>query len=56
VGVSFSATDTLEHDRSIADLRAQLNPARFAECWAAGQAMGLDDAVADVLGPPHRSL
>jgi predicted ATPase len=56
VGVRFSMADTREQDRTIDELRTQLDTSRFAECWAVGQTMSLDDAVADVLGRSHRSV
>ena len=36
-----------EHD--VSAVRAQLDQATFAAAWAAGQAMTLDDAIAEAL-------
>ncbi|MBC7814975.1 MAG: AAA family ATPase [Burkholderiales bacterium] len=38
-----------EHDRHIADVRAQLDPTIFDTAWLEGRAMSLDQAVASVL-------
>jgi len=38
-----------EHDTCIADIRALLDEAAFAEAWADGRAMRLDEAVAYAL-------
>jgi predicted ATPase/DNA-binding XRE family transcriptional regulator len=50
LGVSFAAADQAEHDRTVADLRARLGEPSFAAAWSAGQAMSLDQAIADALG------
>jgi tetratricopeptide (TPR) repeat protein len=38
------------YDRSVADARARLGDALFETEWAAGQAMGLEQAIAEALG------
>jgi hypothetical protein len=51
VGVSYSVPDTHEHDRTIAELRGRLEAGRFGVAWEAGQAMTLDEAIAEALSP-----
>jgi non-specific serine/threonine protein kinase len=45
-GALIDPSDQPEHDRNIAFVRAQLGEAVFAEAWAEGQEMTLDQAVA----------
>jgi hypothetical protein len=40
------------HERQVAALRAQLDPATFAAAWAEGRAMTLDEAIAYALEEP----
>jgi hypothetical protein len=54
--VHYSDADTRDQDLTIAGLREQLEPGRFAAAWSAGQAMTLDEAIAEVLGRDHRSV
>jgi predicted ATPase/class 3 adenylate cyclase len=56
-GRQLDATDQAEYDRNMAAARIQLDEPTWAFVWAAGQAMSLEQAVADALagagdGPP----
>jgi predicted ATPase len=47
--------DRVEHERTVAVVRAQLDDSTFAAAWAAGQRMPLKQAIAEALGetPPE---
>jgi hypothetical protein len=49
-GDLLSAIDRAEFDRNVATARAKLGEDAFAAAWQAGQAMTLDQAVAEALG------
>jgi len=46
-GMKLEPFEQSEHDQHIAVARAQLDEAAFAAAWAAGQAMSLDQAIAE---------
>ncbi len=45
----FDPADQAEHDRYLAETRAQLDPGTFDEAWSAGRALSLDAAVEEAL-------
>jgi tetratricopeptide (TPR) repeat protein len=47
--LSLGPADRLEHERMVAAVRAQLEEAAFADAWAKGRRMTLDEAVAYAL-------
>ncbi len=49
VGIVVGAVDRAEYDRNLATIRAQLDDATFAAAWAAGQALPLEQAIAEAL-------
>jgi len=49
-GAVLDPVDVAEHERCMASLRAQLDPAAFDAAWAAGHAMTLEQAIAYALG------
>jgi predicted ATPase/transcriptional regulator with XRE-family HTH domain len=51
VGAPLAPADRAAHDRDLAATRAALDEAAFAAAWAAGQALPLDQAVAEALAP-----
>ena len=51
IGVPLPPADRAVHDRGLAAARAGLGEAAFAIAWAAGQALPLEQAVADALEP-----
>jgi hypothetical protein len=50
LGYQLDAADRHVHDHYLAKLRAQLDPASFESIWAAGQALSLEDAIAEAQG------
>ena len=52
IGLSLAAwpETRADFDRYVAAARAQLDEATFAAAWAAGQALTLDQAIAEALG------
>jgi predicted ATPase/DNA-binding SARP family transcriptional activator len=50
ISASLSPSERVVYQRSIAAARAQLEDATFAAAWAAGQAMTLEQAIAEALG------
>ncbi len=50
IGSRFDPIDQAEHDRNLAAIRAQLEPATFARTWSEGRALTLEQAVALALG------
>ncbi|HEX9441154.1 MAG TPA: tetratricopeptide repeat protein, partial [Roseiflexaceae bacterium] len=51
----YANVDGAAHQRTIAMLRTQLSEAAFAAAWAAGQAMTLEQAIADALADEAKS-
>ncbi len=51
LGVPFEPPDQAEYERSLADTRAALSDAAFAEAWAEGRALALNQAIEYALGP-----
>jgi len=49
VGIPVQATNQALHDRGVAEARAALGAAAFEAAWAAGEALSLDEAVAEAL-------
>jgi predicted ATPase len=49
IGTSVPPTDRMTLEREVAAVRSRLGEAAFAAAWAAGQAMTLEQAVADAL-------
>lgn len=49
VGASLGHTDRAEYERNVATVRAQLGDEAFAAAWAQGQALTLEQAVAEAL-------
>ena len=49
VGTPMLEDERVEYDRQVAALRAALDPARLDEAWAAGNALDMDQAIADAL-------
>jgi predicted ATPase len=45
----FDPADQAEHDRYLAETRAQLDPDAFAAAWSAGRTLSLDEAVEEAL-------
>lgn len=52
VGASLGHTDRAEYERNVATVRAQLGGEAFAAAWAQGQALTLEQAVAEALRDP----
>ena len=50
VGHVIGQTERAEHDGYIAATRAQLGEETFAAAWAGGQALTLEQAIAEALG------
>jgi hypothetical protein len=44
--VSYSAADTQDQERTLGEIRGQLDHARFSASWAAGESMTIDEAIA----------
>ena len=55
IGLARNASDRTEYEARVARLRAQLGETTFAETWAAGQSMTLEQVVADVLDESSHS-
>jgi predicted ATPase/class 3 adenylate cyclase len=56
IGLPFEPPDRLDFDQSATAARAALEAPTFAAAWAAGQALSLDEAIAEALAAPmHRS-
>jgi len=51
LGALLEPPDRAEYEHGVAASRAGLSEAAFAEAWAEGRAMALDDAVHYALGP-----
>ena len=49
VRVRLSRADQIEHDRVVANARAQLDEATWETAWAEGRAMTLEQAIAYAL-------
>jgi len=49
IDLSFDTVARAIYDRAVAAARAQLGEVAFATAWAAGQAMSLDQAIAEAL-------
>ncbi len=45
IGAALFPLDRVEHERNIAALRAQLDPATLSAAWEAGRALSLDQAI-----------
>jgi len=44
-GVPLYSVDNIEYERSVAQLKAMLEPGTMAAAWASGRAMGMDEAI-----------
>jgi hypothetical protein len=49
-GSAFDPVDRVEYDRILAATRARLDQESFDAAWSAGQAITLDQAIAEALG------
>jgi hypothetical protein len=49
LGFVLAPVDWRDFEREVARLRTAMEPPTFAQAWAAGQALSLDDAVADAI-------
>jgi hypothetical protein len=49
IGYRLAAAERTDYDRDVAAIRAQLDAATFAAAWAAGQALTLEQAIAEAL-------
>jgi hypothetical protein len=47
IGYQFDMVDQAAYDQHVAAVRAQLDPATFEAAWAAGQALSLEQAIAE---------
>jgi hypothetical protein len=54
IGAPLPPIDRPRRDKALARLRAQLDDANFAAAWAEGQAMSLEQAIAEAL--QHESM
>jgi predicted ATPase/transcriptional regulator with XRE-family HTH domain len=50
IGVAFAPIDEAERERTMADLRSEIDDTAFATAWAAGEQMTLDQAIQDAPG------
>jgi len=51
----MTASEKTEYDQRVADLRAAMDAQDFADAWARGRAMGMDQAIAYALASPARA-
>jgi hypothetical protein len=49
IGMPLPAAYRVEHDRHVAAARAVLDEATFAEAWATGRALPLEQAIAEIV-------
>jgi hypothetical protein len=54
LGADLPAIGRRSHDRGVAAVRAALGDADFEAAWAAGQALSLEQAIAEALQEPAR--
>ena len=52
IGATVWPSNQAEYDRGLAEIRAQLGEPTFAAAWSAGQALSLEEAVAEALAAP----
>jgi hypothetical protein len=50
IGAPLSAAERTDFDRTVAAVRAALGEEAFAAVWACGQALPLEQAIAEALG------
>jgi hypothetical protein len=50
LGAPLPLVERAGYERAVADLRAALGEAQFAEAWAAGWTLSLEGAIAEAVG------
>jgi hypothetical protein len=52
IGIPMTAQERVEYDRTIAELRAGMEPPLFESAWAEGRGMSMDQAVRFAVASP----